>query len=425
MRSIGLADNRGAHFHAPVLSGYLWVPIAGLLAIAVWETAAAQTAPQFAQWRRQLVDTVIVSKGVKNADVLQSMRTTPRHEFVPTDQQPLAYFDMSLTIGKGQTMSSPSIVAYMTEQMNPQPTDRVLEIGTGSGYQAAVLSPLVKQVYTIEIIKPLGRRAERTLRRLGYSNVFVRIGDGFQGWSEHAPFDKIIVTCSPEKVPQPLADQLREGGLMIIPVGDTYHQTLYLMRKKDGKLVSEKLQTTLFVPMTGRAFQDRQAPDAEDRPGVVNGNFEAPPVADRYSPGWFYQQQVTWESADSAPEGRHYITIRNQTPGRMAHIMQGFAADGRQVTAIRASAWVKYKDTKRGLARTEVPAAAVTFYDENRHVVGGAFLGVFLGSGPWQKLTKEIDVPTQSRHAIILLGQFGSTGELSFDDIHISPIAQR
>lgn len=425
MRSVGLADNRGAHLRVALLTNDSWLLIAGLLVVAVWGTAAAQTGPQFAHWRQQLVDEVIVSKGVKNARVLQSLRTTPRHEFVPTDQQPLAYFDMSLTIGKGQTMSSPSIVAYMTERMNPQPTDRVLEIGTGSGYQAAVLSPLVKQVYTIEIIKPLGRRAEQVLKRLGYSNVFVRVGDGFQGWPEHAPFDKIIVTCSPEKVPQPLADQLREGGLMIIPVGDTYHQTLYLMRKKDGKLVSEKLQTTLFVPMTGRASQARQAQDTEDRPVMVNGNFEQAPVADTYSPGWFYQRQATWETADNAPEGRHYITIRNQTPGRMAHIMQGFAADGRQMTAIKASAWVKFKDTKRGLARTEVPAAAVTYYDEQRHVVGGSFLGVFLGSGPWQKLTKEIDVPTQSRHAIIHLGQFGSTGELSFDDIRISPLAQR
>ena len=131
--------------------------------------------------------------------VLQSMRTTPRHEFMTPDTRDLAYYDMAVPIGHGQTISPPYIVAFMTAQLDPQPTDRVLEIGTGSGYQAAVLSPLVKEVYTIEIVEPLGQRAAQTLQRLGYENVFPKIGDGYAGWPEHAPFDKIIVTCSPER----------------------------------------------------------------------------------------------------------------------------------------------------------------------------------------------------------------------------------
>src|SRR5262249_39247468 len=146
-----------------------------------------------------------------------------------------SYYDMGLPIGNQQAISSPLIVSQMTQALKTQPTDKVLEIGTGSGYQAAVLSPLVKDVYTIEIVEPLGKKAKQTLDRLGkYKNVHTKTGDGYQGWPEFAPFDKIIVTCSPEKVPQPLIDQLADGGMMVIPVGERYTQTLYLFTKKGG-----------------------------------------------------------------------------------------------------------------------------------------------------------------------------------------------
>src|SRR5262245_38102974 len=215
--------------------------------------ALAQTASDWRDRANEMDDKEIVAAGVKNERVIQAMRDTPRHEFVPKNQRDHAYLDMALPIGDGQTISPPFIVAYMTQEIDPQPTDRVLEIGTGSGYQAAVLSPLVKDVHTIEIVDSLSRRATRDLKRLGYENVFTRSGDGYKGWPEAAPFDKIIVTCSPEKVPQPLVDQLREGGLMIVPTGERYQQNLYLMRKVAGKLKSEALRATLFVPMTGEA----------------------------------------------------------------------------------------------------------------------------------------------------------------------------
>jgi protein-L-isoaspartate(D-aspartate) O-methyltransferase len=174
----------------------------------------------------------IAESGITDVRVLESMRMTPRHEFVSTTQRPLAYFDMSLPIGERQTISGPFVVAYMTEQLDPKPTDRVLEVGTGSGYQAAILSPLVGTVYSIEIHETLGRRARATLQRLGYTNVVTKIGDGFVGWEEKGPFDKIIVTCSPEKIPLPLINQLVENGIMIIPVGQRYEQTLVRLRKK-------------------------------------------------------------------------------------------------------------------------------------------------------------------------------------------------
>ena len=156
----------------------------------------------------------------------------------------------------GQTISQPYIVAFMTEHLDPKPTDRVLEIGTGSGYQAAVLAELVEEVYTIEIVEPLAQRAAADLKRLGYTNVYVRAGDGYQGWPEAAPFDAIIVTCAPEQVPQPLVDQLKEGGWMIIPVGPVGDQELVLLRKQDGRLDERAVLPVRFVPMTGQIQQE-------------------------------------------------------------------------------------------------------------------------------------------------------------------------
>lgn len=185
--------------------------------------------------------------------VLAAMKTVPRHEFVPESLRSRAYGNHPLPIGHGQTISQPYIVAFMTEQLQPQPTDRVLEIGTGSGYQAAVLAKLVAQVYTIEIVEPLARRAEADLQRLGFKNVKVRAGDGYQGWPEAAPFDAVIVTCAPEHIPQPLVDQLKEGGRMIIPVGPSHDQSLYMLEKKEGKISRKAVLPVRFVPMTGGA----------------------------------------------------------------------------------------------------------------------------------------------------------------------------
>src|SRR6266404_8275606 len=160
------------------------------------------------------------------ARVLAVMGKVPRHEFVPVEYRAFAYEDHPLPIGHGQTISQPFIVALMTEKLEPKASDKVLEIGTGSGYQAAVLAELVSNVYTIEIVEPLARRAETDLKRLGYTNIMVRAGDGYKGWPDAAPFDAIIVTCAPDKIPQPLTDQLKDGGRMVIPVGERFAQQL-------------------------------------------------------------------------------------------------------------------------------------------------------------------------------------------------------
>ena len=217
------------------------------------EDQAAQ-ADRYAGPRREMVAQQLRARGIGNAKVLAAMERVPRQEFVPPLVRALAYTDRPLPIGHGQTISQPYIVAFMTEALKPAPTDRVLEIGTGSGYQAAVLAELVAKVYTIEIVQPLGERARADLARLKYDNVQVRIGDGYEGWPEHAPFDAIIVTCSPEHVPQPLVDQLRDGGRMIIPVGDAHSgQELVLLEKRGTQVVQRAVLPVRFVPMTGRA----------------------------------------------------------------------------------------------------------------------------------------------------------------------------
>ena len=177
---------------------------------------------------------------------------------MPLEHRKNAYEDQPLPIGHHQTISQPFIVALMTEQLKPQPTDKVLEIGTGSGYQAAILAGLVKEVFTIEIVEPLAKRAETDLRRLGYTNVFVKAGDGYKGWPEHAPFDAIIVTCAPDQVPQPLIEQLRDGGRMIIPVGpDGGMQELFLLEKRGGEVKQRAVLPVRFVPMTREAGAKR------------------------------------------------------------------------------------------------------------------------------------------------------------------------
>ena len=203
--------------------------------------------------RRRMVEQQLAAPGrdITNHRVLAVMGKVPRHELVPADVQAFGYADRPLPIGHGQTISQPYIVAFMTEKLEPKPTDRVLEIGTGSGYQAAVLAELVSNVFTIEIVEPLARRAEADLKRLGCTNVTVRAGDGYKGWPDAAPFDAIIVTCAPDHVPRPLVEQLKEGGRMMIPVGPAHDQSLYLLEKKGGKVQRRAILPVRFVPMTG------------------------------------------------------------------------------------------------------------------------------------------------------------------------------
>ena len=205
--------------------------------------------PDYYQLRQKMVNEQIMARGVRTESVIKAMQKVERHLFVPEQYRNFAYSDRPLPIGEGQTISQPYIVALMTELLDLKKSDKVLEIGTGSGYQAAILAEICDSVYTIEIISSLGKQAQALLRELGYYNIHCKIGDGYLGWPEHAPYDGIIVTCAPSKIPQPLKEQLAEGGRMVIPVGATYTQELVLVTKTKGKLIQKSVIPVRFVPM--------------------------------------------------------------------------------------------------------------------------------------------------------------------------------
>jgi protein-L-isoaspartate(D-aspartate) O-methyltransferase len=191
----------------------------------------------------------IVARGIKSSKVIKAMNKVPRHLFIPDDYKLMAYEDSPLPIGEGQTISQPYIVALMTDALKLNKNIKVLEIGTGSGYQAAILAEICNEVYTIEIIETLGIRAKQTLYNLHYNNIYTKIGDGYKGWKEHAPYDAIIVTCAPTAIPEALINQLTEGGKMIIPVGGSITQQLFLLEKENGKLKRKIVAPVRFVPM--------------------------------------------------------------------------------------------------------------------------------------------------------------------------------
>jgi protein-L-isoaspartate(D-aspartate) O-methyltransferase len=219
-------------------------------------TSTSTSADPYAEARERMVSEQIAGRGIQDARVLAALSRVPRHELVPEDVRAHAYEDRPLPIGHGQTISQPFVVAYMTEQLRLRGNERVLEIGTGSGYQAAVLAEIAKEVFSIEIVAPLGERARADLERLGYRNVQVRIGDGYRGWPEQAPFDAIIVTAAPGHVPQPLIDQLALDGRLVLPVGGFDQELLRIERRADG-IHEERLIDVRFVPMRGEAAGEK------------------------------------------------------------------------------------------------------------------------------------------------------------------------
>ncbi len=396
----------------------LMLVIAGL--VMSEHAALAQKNEAYRKARFKMVSEYIEREGITNDRVLSSMRQVPRHEFVSEKLRPDAYLDASLPIGFKQTISPPFVVAYMTQIIDPQPEDRVLEIGTGSGYQAAVLSGLVKEVYSIEIVETLGKAAAERLGRLKYNNVKTKIGDGYQGWEEHAPFDKIIVTCSPENVPQRLIDQLKEGGRLLIPLGERYQQVFHQFEKHDGKLDEKTLISTMFVPMTGQSEEQRRVKPDPLHPKILNGNFESDDNNDGYADHWHHLRLSTLVDVD-APEGRRCILFEATERGRLAQGLQAAAVDGTKIGSLQVHVQYKTDDVLAGKEDHEVATVMFHFYDENRRAFDTVSLGAWSGTQNWTEVNKTITVPPKTREMIIRIGLNGATGKLWLDDLKFVP----
>lgn len=370
-----------------------------------------------------MVDNLLVPQGgLTNERVLDAIRRIPRHQFVPAAQQQLAYWDQAVAIGNAQTISPPYIVAYMTEQLDPKPADKVLEIGTGSGYQAAVLSLLVKEVYSIEIVEPLGKSAEQLLKTLKMDNVHIKIGDGYKGWTEAAPFDSIIVTCSPESVPQPLIDQLKEGGRMIIPLGERFQQQFYLCKKQNGTLVKEHLTPALFVPMTGEAEAKRQIQPDGKNPAIRGGDF-AKVREDGTPDGWHYARNVKIVSGAA-----HFTSVKPLqkkiiAPQESAQLLQGFAVDGQSVSKIKIDYRIRGKKIWAVQGPVLTHTGYLTQFDENRNVIAEVPFGRCTGTFDWQNVSQEIDIKPETSEAVLLIGIPVATGELDVMSVSVQKTA--
>ena len=414
-RSIGSATRRGVRIALVVI---------GMC------PATLCAADGLSELRERMVRVSIEAEGIRDKRVLRAMRTVPRHEFVSVSLRRFAYQDSALAIGHRQTISPPFIVAYMTETIAPRKTDRVLEIGTGSGYQAAVLSELVHEVYTIEIVEPLGRLARRRLQKLKYDNVHTRIGDGYKGWAQKAPFDKIIVTCSPEKVPAPLVEQLKEGGRLLIPLGERYQQVFHLFEKKQGRLVQTKLIPALFVPMTGISESRRKVKPDPLRPRIINGGFESTvrvpaslltsePI-DQPS-GWYYRRQVTVPRGKAAV-GQRCLELSNRDPGRLSQVLQGFPIDGRRIGRLEVTLSRRVKESRPGKRPGERPGMTVVFFDVTRRPIGERRVGNWSVSDEWVRTRQAVSVPARAREAIVRIGLGGAVGHVLVDEVSIVPL---
>ncbi len=397
--------------------------LTALCLVLLPDTGRAQSSDALRDARERMVSEYIEREGISNRRVLDSMRQVPRHEFMPLAQRPRAYIDAALAIGHQQTISPPFIVAYMTEAIDPQPDDVVLEIGTGSGYQAAILANLVREVYSIEIVEPLAKTAEERLLRLGYRNVHVKAGDGYLGWPEHAPFDKIIVTCSPENVPKPLVDQLKEGGKMIVPLGERYNQVFHLLEKKDGRLQAKRLINTLFVPMTGTSEDQRNIQPDPLHPTIHNGGFEEDRNKDGYPDHWHYQRLISI-SPDGGPNGSPCALFESNEPGRPAQALQGMAIDGLKIGGLQITLKYRLETGQFGPQPYEKPSAVVHFYDNQRRVIAEPVIGPWFDTADWTTVTKTVPVPAKAREMIFRVGLNGASGKLWVDDVQITPIGK-
>lgn len=454
-----------SRFHAAMSLLFLGLFVLVLLGVSVSIAKESEPVerPIVPEAQRMVLEILVPTKQLGSEDVLKAMMKVPRALFVPRDLRSVAYQDFALSIGNGQTISPPFVVAYMTETLDPKPTDKVLEIGTGSGYQAAILSLLVSEVYTIEIVRPLGKKAQSLLKKLKYENVFCRIGDGYKGWEEAAPFDKIIVTCSPEAIPQPLIDQLKEGGKMLIPVGDRYHQYFYLCTKKGSELEKEVLIPAFFVPMTGEAEDKRQEQPDPKNPSIVGGGFETINTGSPGPVGWYYTRNVEVKDTADAPEGQRILVFDNMQIVRAyeeknrleqrelsyrqdtsqpvrrvntqednrrhnqylqeltTHLLQPFPVDGQSVRRLNFSCMFHAVNLQPLGRRQTIPLVTISYFDADWNYLDEQIVvAVGKGSFQWRKFERfDLPVPRKAKFGSLRMGIIDGTGTLEADDVNL------
>jgi protein-L-isoaspartate(D-aspartate) O-methyltransferase len=396
------------------------------LVMAVFSLASQQPASaqsglrELLEARRLMVQEEIAAQGIENERLLEAMREVPREQFLPLSRRNLAYINVAITYGDGQIVLPPLVTAHLIEQLNPQKNDKVLVIGPGSGYSTALLSRMAREVYAVEIDPAVAKMAEETLARLKYTNVKLRVGDGFEGWKEHAPYQRIIVECSPDSVPKALVEQLAEGGMLLVPTGDEFDQTMHLCKKENGKLTTLSLWPTLLLPMKGKAEELRSQSEMPRDPSILNGGFEELVPKTKDIPAhWAYVRQGRAIADEFCPEGKNSLAFVNITAGAAATALQAFPVDGKKVSELSFACKVWGKDIRPGQNRQQLPRVEVRFFDEKRRLVGGDWMGGWHLTFDWLGKEHVFSVPRTAKFAVLRIGLGGATGEIRFDDLRL------
>lgn len=414
-------------FGSPVLGRMLFKGAIGLflataaLCFVAPQPAAAQSGMrELLEARRIMVNEEIAAQGIENQKLLEAMREVPRELFIPLHKRDLAYLNVAITYGDGNVILPPLVTAHLIEKLDPQKNDKVLVIGAGSGYSTALISRMSREVYAVEIDRAVATTAEETLRSLKYTNVKLRVGDGFEGWKEHAPYQRIIVECSPDSVPRPLVDQLAEEGTLLVPTGSEFDQTMYLCKKVNGELTTLSLWPTLLVPMKGKAEELRSHSGLLRTPSILNGGFEEIVPSTKDVPtNWAYVRQGNVVEDSSCPEGSHALSFVNVTRGVAATAIQAFPVDGKNVSELTLACKIWGKDIRPGQNRQQLPRMEVRFYDEKLRYVGGDWMGGWNMTFSWVKKDHVFNVPRPAKFAVLRIGLGGATGEIRFDDIRL------
>lgn len=388
--------------------------------LSVQPVAAQSGLRELLEARRRMVSEEIEAQGIENERLLEAMREVPREQFLPLPKRKLAYLNVVVTFGDGQVILPPLVTAHLIEQLNPQKNDKVLVIGAGSGYSTALLSRMCREVDAVEIDPAIAKTAEEVFARLKFTNIKMRVGDGFEGWKEHAPYQRIIVECSPENVPQPLVDQLAEGGVLLVPVGDEFDQTMHLCQKENGKLTTLSLWPTLLLPMKGKAEELRSQSATPRDPALLNGGFEELVPSTKDVPAsWAYVRQGRAIADSSCPEGSNSLSFINVTPGVAATALQAFPVDGKKISELAIACKIWGKEVRPGQNRQQLPRVEVRFFDEKRRLVGGDWMGGWNMTFDWVKKDHVFAVPRQAKFAVIRIGLGGAVGEIRFDDFKL------